>query len=202
MSNYPIILKASPSPVSLILSYFWKYLGENEFILRLLSLIFGTFSIAIIYKIGKELADEKVGIISSFLLALSPLHIWYSQKITPYTTLTLFSMLSLYFFIVFLKNDKLIFGLAYIIFNILSIYTHPIAFLTLLAEIIYFLFYWRRYTHLIKKWILANIVIFLFLIPGLINILFILSELFFKTSHSSYQRIKWMPPETTVKSIF
>ncbi len=178
VGNYPMLLKASIWPGFIILIHFWKYLGETEFILRLLPLIFGVFSIATVYKIGKELSDKKVGLASAFLVAISPLHIWYSQELSPYTALVLFSTLSLYFFVKILRGGKPHYWFGLIIFNILNVYIHPAAFLILAVEMIYFWFYQGRYKHLRKKFFFAQVLILLFFSPWLYNIAIALFKIF------------------------
>ncbi|MBN3041275.1 MAG: glycosyltransferase family 39 protein, partial [Candidatus Omnitrophica bacterium] len=85
---------------------FWMLLGKSEFILRLLPLIFGFLSIITIFFVGKVLFDRKTGLIGAFFLAFSPFHIYYSQELVPYTLFCFLSLVSIYFSIKALKEDK------------------------------------------------------------------------------------------------
>ncbi len=78
---------------------FWiKIFGETEFKIRLLSALFSFFTIFIIFKLGKLMFNYKVGLISAFILSLSPIHIWYSQEARQYSLSVFLSMLMVYFF--------------------------------------------------------------------------------------------------------
>ncbi|MBN18394.1 MAG: hypothetical protein CL758_02785 [Chloroflexi bacterium] len=63
---------------------------------RLISSISDTITIGLIYLIGRKLYSNKVGLLSSSLLAISVLHIQLSHFYTVDTILTLFSTLSVY----------------------------------------------------------------------------------------------------------
>ena len=47
---------------------------------RLLSVVTGTLTIFVLYALFKRLAGPKVGLLAAALLAVAPLHIWYSQE--------------------------------------------------------------------------------------------------------------------------
>ena len=51
---------------------------------RLLSVLAGTATIPIVYALGSRLIHPWAGVVMSVVLALSPLHIWYSQEARPY----------------------------------------------------------------------------------------------------------------------
>ncbi len=64
---------------------------------RLLMVFFAVISIYMVYLISKKLYSEQVGILSSFCLALSPLHIIHSRYIRPDIPTTMLILLSTYF---------------------------------------------------------------------------------------------------------
>ena len=78
--------------------------GYTTFIGRVLSAITGVLGVFSVYLLGKELINKKVGLIASFLLAINFFHIYYSQEIRMYAQLLLFSALSYYFLLKFIKN--------------------------------------------------------------------------------------------------
>ncbi len=63
--------------------------------LRLLSVIFGVGAVALVYLIG-SVFGSLVGIIASGLIAVSLLHIKFSQLFLPYSALAFFSLLNTY----------------------------------------------------------------------------------------------------------
>ncbi len=56
---------------------------------RLLSVLTGTATIAVLYLIVARLLRPAAGLLAAFLLALSPLHLWYSQEARQYAPMTL-----------------------------------------------------------------------------------------------------------------
>lgn len=64
--------------------------------LRFLSLIFGIFTIIVVFLIG-NLFNSFVGIVASILVALSFLHLKYSQLFLPHSHMTFFALLSCFF---------------------------------------------------------------------------------------------------------
>lgn len=180
--------------------YFWKHLiGYSEIKLRMLSAITSIASILAIFYLGKSLFNKKVGLFSSFLLAVSPLNIYYAQEVRMYSLLSLMTIMAVYLLKKFLENEKYIFLIGYVILNTVSIYIHYAAILILFGEIFFFLFYLRKYKHLVKKWLICHLIILLILAPFFIGILVRLRFMFCK------ERIYWVPSyllSVSLKNIF
>lgn len=178
--------------------YFWKIVGHNEILLRLSSVIFGIVSIALIYYVGELLFDRKVGILGAFILAISPFHIYYSQELRMYSLISLLSLASVYFLIKAMQNNRIIYWLVYTISNIVNIYTHPVSIFILFAQVLFFLFYIKKYKYLLNRWIVVHFLILILAIPWIISILsgFILfinkDDWFFKLSFSWIPKITWL----------
>lgn len=76
---------------------------------RLPAVIFGILGVLAIYFLAKEITgNEKIGIMSSILLAISPWHLQYSRAGFEVTEMLLFFILGLYYFLRSLKNGKLL----------------------------------------------------------------------------------------------
>ena len=58
----------------------WYDLGSTETIVRMLSAVFGVLGVLTVYKLGKEVYGEKVGIIAATLLVLNTFYIQYAQE--------------------------------------------------------------------------------------------------------------------------
>jgi mannosyltransferase len=87
--------------------YFWlvhgvvSIAGVSEFSLRLVSAAAGTLTIPVAWLLARELTRSRtVAGLCAALLALNPLHIWYSQEARPYALLVLFGSASLLFFLI------------------------------------------------------------------------------------------------------
>lgn len=164
-------LKNNPTTILAVLYQFiihlWRILfGNSEFILRLPSVIFGVVSIFFIFLLGCLLFNsKKAGLISAYLLSISPFHIYYSQELRTYPLMGLLSVIAVYFLQKALRKNSDRAWIGYVIANTLNIYIHFMAFLTLLVEISYFLIYHKTYKARIKKWLLSNFFIIFFIIP-------------------------------------
>src|SRR5512138_17145 len=71
------------------LLHFWMgIVGNKPYELRLLSVLFGTATIPVIYLIGKRMAGAMVGLAAAVLLAFSLFNISNAQEMRMYTLLT------------------------------------------------------------------------------------------------------------------
>lgn len=166
----------------------WKLLGVNEFALRSLSVALGVYSVFLIYLAGKMFFDRKTALIASFILAVSPFHIFYSQESTGYVLLAFLVLVAICFFKKALEISRWYFWLGFAFFAILSVFTHYTAFLLFLSEVIFFLASWKRYKHLAAGWIAAHIFMIAVLLP---HAWFIISQLVFGVKiHLGW----WIPP--------
>ncbi len=58
--------------------------GKTAETLRLMSVVFGIAALPLLYLVAKKLFDARVGLVAAFLLALSPLSIYYAQELRMY----------------------------------------------------------------------------------------------------------------------
>ena len=87
--------------------------GNNEYGVRFLSALAGTFGILLIGLIGRILGDDKVGVLSAFLLAINPKSIFVSRMSYESNLASILILLGIYFILKFkkiLKNKYLIFA--------------------------------------------------------------------------------------------
>lgn len=100
--------------------------GLNEFSVRLPNVIFATLAILIVYFLVKELfKDEKLALLSSLLLAISPWHIMLSRGAFEANLTTFFLPLGILFFLKSLKNRNFLI-LSFVIF-LINIFTYHTA---------------------------------------------------------------------------
>ena len=121
----------------LITHLFLKVLGSSDIVVRLPSVLFGVLGILAIYKVGEALFDRTIALISAFLLAVSPMHLHYSQEARFYAGVVLFSLLSLYFFYRGVNSDERKWWLGFTIVTLVNLYIHLTAFFVLAVEILY-----------------------------------------------------------------
>ncbi len=84
-------------PLYYYLLHFWILAaGSSEFSAAFFSLVFGTLIIAACYRLGTELYGRRAGLLTAFLVAVSPFNLWYSQEVRMYTLGALLGLVSLY----------------------------------------------------------------------------------------------------------
>ena len=82
-------------PVSLLYNIF----GVNEFSSNILILLISLSSIILIYKFGKLLFNDKVGLLSAFLLSFFPWDVVYATQLLTDLPAAFFVAVSIYFFL-------------------------------------------------------------------------------------------------------
>jgi len=118
--------------------------GSTEFSLRFLSAIFGVLSVPLIWAVGKRLLGENSGLLSAALVTISPLFLWYSQEARMYTLVTFLCLLSTYLLlrVVGGGGGRVLLWAAYVVTNVVAVYTHFYAFFVLVFQLLFFLFWW------------------------------------------------------------
>ncbi|MDP2649589.1 MAG: glycosyltransferase family 39 protein [bacterium] len=170
-------------PFFYFLVHFWMMLSHSEIILRILPALFGLATIYIVYLIGKKMFDEKIALLSSLFLAISPYHIYYSQELRMYSLLAFLGTLSIYF----LLQKKWFF---YTASCILLIYTHYAGIFLLFSQALWIAF---RQRNSLKKYFFSSGMIFLFYLPWLPQ--------FFKQLQSGGNLVKILPDWRNVANL-
>jgi len=91
------------------------FFGYSEAALRFLSVCFGVGTVLATILIAKKLAKQKpfLWIVAGFLLATSPLHIYYSQEARMYSMAAFFATMSVYFYLKITEKGSLFDWLAF-----------------------------------------------------------------------------------------
>jgi mannosyltransferase len=131
-------VEGAAADVHPLLYYFFLHLwmglfGQSPFIVRLPSVIFGLASIVLAFSIGRRLFDPGAGLLAAAITAIAPFHINYSQENRMYSLLCFLSLLTVYFFVCCWKENGYGNWLGFILAATLSLYTHNLAFLVILA---------------------------------------------------------------------
>lgn len=127
-------------PLYFVILKIWVGLfGSSEFMARLLSVGFGIAAIILIYKLVELLYGKNSGLLSAFLISISPYHIYYSQQVRNYTLFLCLGLISMIIFIRLLDKEKLIQYVLYLLINGLMVYTHPFGVYVILTQVLYFL---------------------------------------------------------------
>ena len=86
-------------PAASLLVHYVGALGKSEILLRLPFAVAGALCIPAIYLVARQFNERWSSLHTTFLLALSPIYIWYSQEVRGYVFVVLFSVLATYFLI-------------------------------------------------------------------------------------------------------
>lgn len=153
-------------PLYYIILWLWtRVFGFSEIAVRFPSMIFSMLSIFVIYIIGKKLFDQKVGLISALLMALSPLLIYYSQEARMYSLNIFVILCSMYFFVNLTQEKKSKINLVGLVLsNVAVFYSDYIIYLIFPMQFIYLLVCNRKF---IFKYFILLVISFVFLIPWL-----------------------------------
>ncbi len=170
-------------PLYYIMMKLWTSLfGNNEFAIRFPSLFFSVLSIVFVFKLSKEIFDEKVGLIAALLLSVSAYSINYAQEAKMYAMEWSLGILSFLFFYKYIKTNKIINLFLYIFVTLLCIYTMYVGYIFIVIQNIFsFVFFKRK--QLIIWWAGQLVIIFLYL-PWI-------NAFFYTAGHGS--GIGWVP---------
>lgn len=144
-----------PKFYSLLLK-FWMQFGRSDEFLRSLSVIFGCLSIPVTYATSRLFFDAKTSLAAALFCAISPFMLLYDREVRVYPLFTILSLLSTYFFIRSLRENRLPYWILYAVVNVLNVYTHPYAFLTIGVQWLYVSIRYRTLKPLLKPWLVVN----------------------------------------------
>jgi uncharacterized membrane protein len=161
-------VEGAAADVHPLLYYFFLHLwmglfGQSSFIVRMPSVIFGLASIVLAFSIGQHLFDPGAGLLAAAITAIAPFHINYSQENRMYSLLCFLSLLTVYFFVRCWQGNGYGNWLGFILAATLSLYTHNLAFLVILALDLFVLLTqrWR----LLKPLIISHLAFGLLFLP-------------------------------------
>lgn len=134
VSRYPI--GDFHPPLYFALLWIWGHVFDfSEISVRIPSVILGVATVWLSYLLGKDFFGKKVGIISALLLAVSPLHVYYSQEARMYSLSAFVCILSFYFLIKTLESKK--WTIFYILSLCLVLYSDYLCYLIFPAQFAY-----------------------------------------------------------------
>jgi mannosyltransferase len=127
-------------PLYFIVMNLWaKCFGMSDVSLRLPSALMGIATVAPLWRVGKELFDDTVALTAAALLAVSPIHIAYSQEARMYALLVLLLTLNLWAVARTMRTGSAAAQIAYVLTAALALYTHTFAAFSLVAVNLFWL---------------------------------------------------------------
>ena len=159
-------------PLYYLLLHYWLKLDQSDAFTRLPSVIFGVTSVWLIYQIGLRLASRRAAWFMAMLLAVSPLHIWYSQETRMYAMVVMWALASTFLWILLLQEryKSLWVWVGYIVTTCLGLYTHYSMLLIVIGQNLFVLARWvarakGRSQYPLKYWLVSQLMLVLLYIP-------------------------------------
>ena len=140
--------------------------GNSEFYLRILPAFSGILCIIFFYFLGKEIKDEKTGIILALIIAFNPAHILWSRILKSYSLFTFLVIISLWYFLKIIKKERFAYWTSFFISNLALLYLHNFSFIIILIEFLTLV----SAKKLSKKWIIYFFLLFTAYLPWIVRI--------------------------------
>jgi len=169
MARWVIANDAHP-PLFYGLVHFLMKIGQNESVLRSVSVFSGSISLIVFYFFLKRFRKNDI-LLPLALLALSPALILWSQVLKSYSLLTLFSLISVYSFFVFRETRKGSSGLLWFLSTAILLYLHNYGILIFAGEILTGFFFFKKGSPN-KNWLSIAGIILLCYLPYAVGPLF------------------------------
>lgn len=171
-----------PAGIQTFLFFWTKWFGVTEWVVKLPFLIFGIFSLILIYVIAKQWFNKNTALLSLSFVSVLQCHVMYSQIARPYISGLFFTLLAVYFFTLIHKNEKVNYWhfIGLILAFTLSMFNHYFSFFFALLVGIAGLFFLRG-----KK-------LLFFILAGFVSAVLFLPHLHITLHHLSVGGIGWL----------
>lgn len=164
---------------------FWTLIfGNSDYFLRVSSVITGALSIPVMFFVGKQLNNEKTGLLCSAMTAVSGFLIYFSQEVRFYSLLFLISALLLLFSLKLIENQSKFNYFMFFALSTLVMLTHTIGFVFVVLNCFGLFWYLKKY----DKFSLKAVVPFFI---GIFVVMSIFLPFMFKTLTASYISQFW-----------
>ncbi len=141
-------------PGYFIILWGWiRLFGFSEIAVRLPSVVFGVLTVFLTYLIGNKLS-KRLGLLAAFILAINPLHVYYSQEARMYSLAAFLVCLNFLLFIRLFKEEKVNY-FTLILSNLLVLTSDYLAYLIFPAQLFFLLI--NKNKKILKKWIISFI---------------------------------------------
>lgn len=140
-------------PFYFLTVFHWFKLGDSEFMLRLPSVLFGMASVPVVYALVNRLYESRTSAVAAWIVALSPIHIWYSQEARMYSLQILLALLSTLFLMRAWRDRRLSDYALFAVCSVLGLFTHMATALFLAGQAVFLLLTHMRDRRLLALWV-------------------------------------------------
>jgi mannosyltransferase len=153
--------ESDQAPLSLLVTHLFLASNDTEWHVRLPSAIFGTLGVLALFLFGSQLFSYRVALLAAVFLALSPLHIWYSQEGRWYAQWSLITTLSYMLLLHARRTKRAASWVSYGFLTLLNIYTFIFSFFVMVSQTISV--WWSHRLDRGPRWFLLKFVLGLLL---------------------------------------
>ncbi len=161
-------LRSTDRNIFNLLLHYALLLDRSEAMVRAIPAISGVLAVVALYALGGRLFGRAAGLLAAFLLAVSPMHVWYSREARGYALLALFGLLAAYFVLRALNDNRESSWLGYAVLSGCAVYTHSFGVLVITALNLFVLLHilvQKPPRRLVAQWLAATVLVGLMLIP-------------------------------------
>ena len=149
-----------------IISFFHLFLSDIEFCGKLVSVIFGTLLVGIIYLLAKKLFNRKVALMSAVLVTFYPTYVWWSAEVMTESLYIFLRTIAILTGLIALKTDKKVYFITTGVIIGLSYLTRAIGLLDFITMLILtLLFMVVKHKRIQKKTILSCLMLIIGFLP-------------------------------------
>ena len=113
------------TPLSYVITHFtFYYAGQSEAILRTPAVIWGVLSVVLVFELGRTMFDKLTGYSAACLLAIVPLHVYFSREVRFYSLATFLTLASVYTFWRAVNENSRKSWILYGLVHLLALYAH------------------------------------------------------------------------------
>lgn len=141
----------------LILSLIFRVFGTSIWIAKMVNVVVSVITVVLIYLITVEITCKKAGVIGCFIYTFWPTQIMYTSVLTSEHMFILFSVASIYFFIllinrkeIFIRN-RIFYSIVVGIFLTISQFIRPFSIIYLAIYVFFIIFYPKWYSSRTKN---------------------------------------------------
>ncbi|MBI2866428.1 MAG: glycosyltransferase family 39 protein, partial [Chloroflexi bacterium] len=106
LGPYLRVALGQPGGTVYVMALVFKFLGASPFAVRLTTALLGTVAVPLMYLLGRQMFNQRVGLVAAALLALSYWHIHFSRIAHPVVSLPLMEIAALYFLFLGLRSHR------------------------------------------------------------------------------------------------
>lgn len=160
----------SPPVYHTILHYVIAAGGTSEWALRLPSAVFGSISVLLLYVLARQLGHTRGALLGGLLLAVSPLHLWYSQEARMYSLMVMLVLGQTVLLLRALRHPSWLPWAGYCVLTVLALYSYPYVLLSCLGQGCWLAFDQQRRRQALRPWLLTTGLASLSFVPWLMTL--------------------------------